>query len=139
MGYNTQFSGTLLFPPEMTIREVLRVQRFLGEDCREHPEWGDTELTWIDLSLTGDASGLEWNGGEKSYNMEEKIELIINNMRKDFPDFYLNGILAAQGEEIDDRYKIIVNANGVFKATLLSETEGMITCPERLHKFSNEE
>ena len=59
------------------------------EDCRKHPEWGDTNLSYIDLQLTDDFSALEWDGSEKTYNLQDKVNLIIREMKKDDPDFEL--------------------------------------------------
>lgn len=111
MGYDTNFKGELKFTNELTAKQIARLQTFLGEDCREHPEWNRNDITWIDLEFTKDFSGIRWNGSEKTYDLAEKINLIINEMQKEFPDFGLKGELLAQGEDINDRYYIIMQNN----------------------------
>lgn len=112
MGYDTQFDGILKFKNELTIPQLTKIRTFLGEDCREHPEWGKTNLTYIDLELSKDYSGLKWDGSEKTYDLKDKINLIITEMKKSFPDFELEGHLLAQGDSIEDRYYISIE-NGV--------------------------
>ena len=112
MGYDTQFDGILKFKNELTIPQLTKIRTFLGEDCREHPEWGKTNLTYIDLELSKDYSGLEWDGSEKTYDLKDKINLIITEMKKSFPDFELEGHLLAQGDSIEDRYYISIE-NGL--------------------------
>lgn len=67
---------------------------------------GKTNLTYIDLELSKDYSGLKWDGSEKTYDLKDKINLIITEMKKSFPDFELEGHLLAQGDSIEDRYYI---------------------------------
>jgi len=40
MGYNTDFKGELKFIPELKASQLAYIQGILGEDCRDHPEWG---------------------------------------------------------------------------------------------------
>jgi hypothetical protein len=49
MGYSTSFSGELLFTKELKASELAELNKFLGEDCRDHPEWGISGLTYIDF------------------------------------------------------------------------------------------
>lgn len=115
MGYTTEFRGQLYFKNELTGFQILRLKSFLGEDCRDHPEWGRTDLTYIDLRITKDGTGIEWDGSEKTYDLVEKINLIIEEMNKDFP-FELVGNLLAQGEENDDNWIIsIENGKAIEK------------------------
>ncbi len=107
MGYNTEFQGILEFTKPLTKEEKEKLQTFMGADCREHPEWNATDLTWIDLAISDD-KGLVWDGSEKTYHMIEKINLILEEMRKDFPNFGLKGRLQAQGEEMGDIWGITI-------------------------------
>lgn len=109
MGYNTEFKGLLKFKKQPTQDELDTLDSILGEDCRDHPEWDADGLTYIDLTIDSNLRGLEWNESEKTYDLCEKINLVVDLMRRQFSDFGLTGQLLAQGEEIDDRYVIAYN------------------------------
>lgn len=128
MGYSTEFSGELTFTNDLTSKQLAKVKSFLGEDCREHPEWGKTGMTYIDLELLDDFSGLRWDGAEKTYELTEKINLIIDEMRKEYPDFGLEGSLLAQGEEIDDRWMLTIE-NGHAVERKIKIKGKKTTCP----------
>jgi len=115
MGYSTEFRGKLEFVNEITSKQLAKVITFLGEDCRLHPEWGATNLTYIELRLTDDFTGLEWNGRPKTYNLTEKVNLIIEKVREEFPEFELKGELMAQGEDIEDRWKLKIEGGKAVK------------------------
>lgn len=115
MGYSTDFTGELKFTKELKAIELAKIKTFLGEDCRHHPEWNATNMTYIDLELTSDFSGLKWDGSEKTYQLTEKVNLIIDEMKKDYPDFGLTGNLFAQGERIEDRWVLLIDENGKAK------------------------
>lgn len=112
MGYSTKFKGQLSFTSGNRFdSKLVKLETILGEDVRDHPEWNvpkDLWMTYIDLEITKDFTGLQWNGSEKTYGMEHAIPLIIRLMREDFPDFGLCGTLYAQGEEVGDVYTIEV-------------------------------
>ena len=83
MGYSTEFIGELLFTKELKASEIVKIKSFLGQDCRNHPEWNAKQLTYIDLEFTDDFTGLKWDGSEKTYDLVEKVNLIIDIMKKD--------------------------------------------------------
>lgn len=134
MGYTTTFKGTLKFKSELSAKQLAKVKSFFGEDCREHPEW-DCEGSYIDLRFTDDFSGIEWDDAtEKNYGMVEHVNLIIREMKKDFPDFELEGKLLAQGEEIEDRWVLsIENGIAIDKKIELKGTK--VTCPHCDEQF----
>lgn len=129
MGYNTVFKGELKFIIEPTAKQLVKVKSFLGEDCRDHPEWGNTQLTYIDLVLLDDFSGLKWDdSAEKTYDLPEKINLIIQQMQKKYPDFGLSGKLLAQGEDADDRwFLMMIDGEATKEKIPLSSDE--VICP----------
>lgn len=132
MGYSTNFEGKLEFTTELTASQLAKVKSFMGADCREHPEWEvakKQELTWIDLELCDDFSGIEWNGGEKTYDLVEKINLIINEMNKVYPDFGLKGSMNAQGEDFDDRWILAINEEGYAERRDIVIQGEKVTCP----------
>lgn len=128
MGYSTEFKGELKFKTEMTATQLSKVKAFLGEDCRNHPEWGRSDLTYIDLQLTDDFSGLQWDGSEKTYDIVDKVNLVIQQMQLLYPEFGLEGQLLAQGEDMNDRWMLqMKDGLAVNEAIVVTETK--ITCP----------
>jgi hypothetical protein len=130
MGYNTIFKGELKFTKELSSTELGYLNSMLDEDCRNYPEWQeeikkitDSTLYYIDLRLLNDFSGIEWNADtEKTYNLVEITQLIINLMNKKFNnDFGLKGKLYAQGEDFDDRWILICNDK------IVTEEKAMLT------------
>lgn len=135
MGYTTTFSGMLEFTKPLTKEEKEKLQTFMGADCREHPEWGIEHeyLTWIDLEIDENDEGLIWDGSEKTYDLPEKINMILRIMRTQFPTFNLKGTMYAQGEEWNDRWALTIeNGWAVVKETFLS-TENQ--CPNCGHIY----
>lgn len=128
MGYHTEFSGALLFLSPLTLEEKTLLQTFLGADCRQHPEWGAKELTYIDFELTHDEDGLQWNESEKSYDMVEKVNPIITQMKQRFPLFGLQGALNAQGDETEDKWILMIR-DGVAVGVNASEKVIDSVCP----------
>lgn len=115
MGYSTQFDGMLKFNPELTASQLAKVSAFLGEDCRDHPEWDRpgkpySGHTYIDLELTDDFSGLKWDGSEKTYELPEKINMMIDLLNEDF-EFGLEGAMRAQGGDIGDVWLLVMENN----------------------------
>lgn len=138
MGYTTEFTGELKFTTELTGKQLAKVKSFLGEDCREHPEWGDTGLSYIDLELNDDFTGLKWDGAEKTYDLEKKVNLLIKNVRKDYSEFGLTGQLLAQGEEVTDRWVLLMdNGKAVHRKSVIKGKK--VTCPHCDEDFMLEE
>ena len=131
MGYNTEFSGKLFFNKEISVKELKKLNAYMGEDCRDHPEWmlEDEDFTYIDLKVSKDMDGLEWDETEKSYDMVEKVNLVIREMKKEFPEFGLTGMLLAQGSEIDDRWKLEIGEDGWAKEVPIVVNGRKIRCP----------
>jgi hypothetical protein len=111
MGYNTQFNGALRFTKELPSDQMDILETMMGEDCRDHPEWDAEGLYYVDLVVSH--SGLEWDTNtEKTYDLELIVNVVINQMRKTFPDFGLTGSMLAQGEEIGDIWKLVMGRDG---------------------------
>jgi len=57
---------------------------------RKHSDWvNNFNGTYIDYCLLEDFSGIEWNGSEKSYDMVDKLNFVLDEMRKEYPEFSL--------------------------------------------------
>lgn len=112
MGYTTKFKGTLKFKELLTPKHILTLNAILGEDCHDHPLWNaGKNVNYIDLRLTNDLSGLEWNSAEKSHNMAGQINTVIKLMESAEVPIALEGGFLAQGEEVGDVYKIVMENN----------------------------
>lgn len=79
---------------------------------------------WCQWVPTDDSAGIEWDGGEKFYDAAEWMQYIIDHFLK--PGAYaksqlpflqanhvVSGVIEAQGEEMDDRWKLVVEGNKV--------------------------
>jgi hypothetical protein len=139
MGYHTEFKGELKFTKELLSSELGYLNSILGEDCRSHPEWKNEiedlgmdsqSFTYMDLILLDDFSGVQWNyHTEKTYDLTEKVQLLINLMNKKFNnDFGLVGKLYAQGEVFDDRWVLICDDKKVTEEKVVI-TGQKIRCP----------
>lgn len=105
MGYN--YAGKLWFREGMTIQELNEVKKFLGQDCRNHAEWLNSDgLYHFDLMLSEDMLGLvESEDADKAEDLTPYINMLINNMRhRGFEEFTLTGELLGQGDDPDDRF-----------------------------------
>jgi hypothetical protein len=134
MGYTTIFKGVLKFTNEITNKQLQKLQLILGGDCRQHPEWHTNNLSYIDLRLTDDFEGVEWDGSEKTYDLPEKVNLVVELMRKDYPDFGLTGSLVAQGEDIEDRWILTFDNGEAVKRDTVIDGD-VIECPDCGHRF----
>jgi hypothetical protein len=135
MGYTTKFDGVLNFKSEVTVTQLAFIKAMCGEDCREHPEWGRKDLSYIDLQITEDYSGLEWSGAEKTYDMCDLVNVVTAQVRKKWPEFSLTGRLLAQGEDIDDRWMLVIGEDGLATKQEVKLTGTICTCPDCGHRF----
>lgn len=138
MGYSTNFQGELRFTSEPTASQLAELKAMCDEDCREHPEWETTGLSYIDLELTDDFSGLRWNGAEKTYNLDKIVNVVICEMRKKWPNFGLNGTMLAQGECIEDRWALTIGEDGLAHKMPIAPTGKIVTCPHCGEKITLE-
>jgi hypothetical protein len=135
MGYTTTFKGELKFTKELTASQLAHLKTFFGEDCRDHPEWDEPDLYYIDLELTEDFSGIRWSGAEKSYGLEKQVSMVVREMRKKWPDFALAGTLSAQGEDAEDRWTLYINDVGMANKAKVPIVGQRVTCPSCEHEF----
>ncbi|HRO59371.1 MAG TPA: hypothetical protein PKZ27_03015 [Rhodocyclaceae bacterium] len=90
---------------------------------------------WCQWRPTEDGTTIEWDGGEKFYYSVEWMEYIIEHFLKpgalakdELPflqaNHICNGEIEAQGEDRDDRWKLVVQNNHV------KSVEAVISYPE---------
>lgn len=142
MGYNTIFTGELKFTNDLTGKELGHLTTFLGEDARDHKEWKVDEdaFNYIDLRLLKDFSGIQWDDEtEKTYGFVEQVNFIIKEMRKIQPNFGLEGIITAQGEDYDDRWMLKVGKKGHAYEEKITLKGKKVTCPNCEEDFNLED
>ena len=115
----------------MTAKDLATLNQFFGEDCRQHPEWkSDDEYTnYIDLELTKDFSGIQWNGAEKTYGMVNAVNIVIREMQKTKPNFKLKGKMLAQGEGIGDVWTLVIGEDGFAHEVKTPPAGEKVECP----------
>ena len=120
MGYSTSFTGRLDFNRDLKGSELVQLNDILDEDCRDHPAWPKSpykyDLTYIDLKLTDDMTGLEWSGAEKTGPMEHLVNMVIAVASETIDDFGLTGGFNCQGEDVDDRWALTMADNVAIRA-----------------------
>lgn len=133
MGYNTDFTGEFKFNRELVGSEIAKLQSFFGEDCREHQNWVNSAgLYHVNLEFIEDYSGIRWDGMEKTDDLTDYINMILDNIN--FPNFELTGRMLAQGEDIDDRYELVVE-NGRIKRRDIIRSGKKMVCPNCEEEF----
>lgn len=136
MGYSTDFQGKLSFTRELTASELLRVKEVYGEDRRQHPEWKipDDTFCYVAFQLTDDLTGIEWDGGEKTYGAVEQVNFILTRLPEGVS---LTGSFYAQGEEIGDVWYLRIQEGRAVRVD--ATTEGTcVACPDCGHQFKVE-
>lgn len=132
MGYNTTFTGVLKFTNDPTARQLARLKPMF---CEDNQKFGGNNHGYIDLRLADDFSGLEWEDEtEKTYDLEKNVNVVIDFMQKEFPDFGLEGELLAQGEEPDDRWRLVI-VDGRSQRIEWPRVGDKMICPGCGHKF----
>lgn len=139
MGYTTDFMGEIKIKPELTVKQLVFIKSMFGDmreynpiDAKKH------ELTHFDFEFNEDMNSIRWNGAEKFYDAVEKMQYVIDKTTKKFPKIKFEGILFAQGEELEDRWKLIVKDNKAKKVEITVKGK-KVTCPNCEEDFILEE
>lgn len=128
MGYNTKFSGELLFKNPLSSEKLNYINNLFGICIDKGQEKGNWVV--IDLEFNEDLTGIRWDGSEKTHMLEESINFIIDKVGRYYSfDFELTGEIKAQGEEIGDGYIIKIENNRAIRLN----TAHM--CPSCGHEF----
>jgi hypothetical protein len=117
MGYTTNFTGLLKFKKELKASQISLLKHILEDE---------NEI--VDLEINKYFTGIKWNGMEKTYEMDKMVNTVIRKMTKKYKDFKLVGELIAQGEEYEDKWKLVMinNVANIVKIQIISKT---IQCP----------
>lgn len=116
MGYTTTFEGHITIGEPLLAKTRERLN-FLGEDSRDKPELtrhgAPSGYCQWELRPDPDNSELEclkWDGGEKFYDSFEWMQFIVEKV---LTDYTCNGVIEAQGEELSDRWLLVVENSKV--------------------------
>lgn len=132
MGYSTDFKGVLRFTKEPD-RKVLAAlaNEILGEWIHSWP-WSEFPkgAYHVDLELTDEFDGIQWNGMEKTYGMLEVVQWLCGIVLPAFdPELSLEGTFVCQGEDIEDRWILSVK-DGKAERIKQSLSREVVECPE---------
>lgn len=137
MGYSTDFIGVLTFKKVLNAPQIARLSVVLSEDIRELSDEiaeffkeAHFDNFHIDLEFTSEFNGIKWNGCEKTYGMVQAVNGIISYMKHLYPDFELEGEMVAQGERIEDRWKLKMISNDALKFPIDMDTSKIVECPD---------
>ena len=134
MGYSTNIKGSLKFAADPTREQLAYIKQFFGKDIRKLEPGREHEFYYIDLELTDDLLGIQWSGAEKTYGMVDMVNWLGGKMREKWPNFAFVGQLACQGEDADDRWKLVLREG--FAVRVDDPPAGRkVECPECGHYF----
>lgn len=106
MGYNTDFEGAMTLTPELTTAQTNIINKFCeqrhGGNMDVHEGMPGFWCNW-----ETDGTKLFWNGAEKSYDMPEWLELLIEEFFSGW-GVKVTGKMLAQGERREDRWTMEV-------------------------------
>ncbi len=98
-----------------------------------YPPAGQPGL-WCKWAPTEDGTALEWNEHEKFYDSAEWMQYLMDHFvgytpaaKSELPflqGHVCNGVIAAQGEHVDDTWLLMVKDNQVFVQDLVHTTSG---------------
>lgn len=116
MGYTTRFKGEIKIDPPLSPEEVTALNTFADDrhgDGDVYPGFPSFYCQWVSKK---DGTAIVWDCGEKFYEAEAWMNYIINHFLAEAHT--LNGEIIAQGEDVDDRWKLVVKDNVVTKYEL---------------------
>ena len=123
MGYSTDFSGGLNIEPQLTDEQVSEINDFSSERHGgnvSHSGFPGFYCQWVITEYKvkkpdGEQTTvqiLEWDGGEKFYDYIDWLKYLIKHFFSKW-NVLLNGEITWEGEDHDDRGKIVVTNNVV--------------------------
>lgn len=125
MGYNTDFEGSLTFKCTPGIAQA----QYIAELLDTEPSKDNDLERHINLEFSISTLRIKWNGGEKTYEMVDSVNWLVGKMREKWSDFALEGTLSAQGEEIDDKWELRFNDEGIAYKHDIELSGVRIECP----------
>jgi len=96
MGYTTEFEGQFTFTSPLPPEVATRIKAV--HDSEDEPDSPGGYCQW---ELTGDGTGLRWDGGEKFYDYDDWLQWIVDTILAP-AGVGLSGSVQYQGESIGD-------------------------------------
>ena len=126
MGYTTEFSGSIAVKPVLTEDHASALLAF-SEERHEGSQFPGYWCNWEPIeafrtyrSTTGKTvmnreygAAIAWNNAEKFYDSEVWMKYIIDEYLSPW-GYTLTGTIEAQGEDPEDRWRLLVEDNRVF-------------------------
>lgn len=132
MGYNTSYDGRMEFASTVSAdqMEVLRNALDDGMDTKDG--------RCIDLTVEGVPMGIDYDGTEKSYNMDMQLRAVIEYAREHIcPEFELHGTFDCH-DDYGDNYQI--RCDGVEVTVIKGKKpDARVTCPHCECSFTLDE
>lgn len=115
MGYNTEFEGKIDITPALTAEELAMISDFADKRHEDNTGYGrrgaDAPSYYCDWEFSRNGTSLFWDGGEKSYEMDTWLEILIRKL----PGHEFNGTLRARGEEFHDMWSLTAKGRTVTR------------------------
>lgn len=108
MGYSTDFTGVIRIEPPLSAIQAGEVARFC-EQRYDDESWPSIRCNW-----RTDGRILRWSGAEKSYAMQQWLQLLVDRFFRPWRRA-LNGRVLAQGESRDDVWVLECWNNAVVR------------------------
>lgn len=115
MGYNTDFEGEITVTPALTAAEYAVMRKLTTERHEDNSMYGgrgEAPGYYCDWEFSVDGTRLYWNGGEKSYEMDKWLELLVRKL----PGHEFHGTVVARGEEFNDMWKMVADGRTVTRS-----------------------
>jgi hypothetical protein len=121
MGYTTEFSGSIAVEPVLTEDHAAELLAF-SEERHEGAKFPGYWCNWEPIEqfrFDGTAhrkeygAAIAWNNAEKFYSSAEWMKYIIDKFLAP-KGYVLNGVIEAQGEDPEDRWRLLVEDNTVL-------------------------
>lgn len=132
MGYNTDFRGRLTLTPALPPQLIDEMRRF----AQTRHEGDEFPNPWCKWEPTGDGTAIEWNNEEKFYDAEHWLAYLVKVFLKDHD---VTGVIEAEGEWPDDRWRIEMRDNTVYVVRHLTQPDYSEIAPGHPDTWTDEQ
>jgi hypothetical protein len=140
VGYQTEVSGRFeIKGRELTAADWRAIKNLFWEAHDYESDWhkdfdcSKGEPHYMQLELTKDLLGIQWDGSEKFYEIVSAVNFVIQNIKP--MGLYLEGQFECQGEDATDHYFIVIGDDGYARQAEATPKGKQCACPECGHRF----